>query len=300
VRGCSCWTTGAEPADAPARTDASFRCSAASLAADEPLAGTASTIARWLLVEHDGPWGADALREARMPEPVRAFLRRAERTLRIRVLLVRRPDRVARGPRSVAAVHTGPDDPWIERAELPDLAELPAWDLSPLATGTSVGWAREDRPVFVVCTQGRRDPCCAERGRPLAAALAAVHPEATWEATHVGGDRFAGNIVIFPEAVAAYRDGRIDLARFRGRACVPMDVQAAEHALRVERGWDRIDAVRPAAVERAGSAVRTAFATPDGPVVVSLARERAEPRPLTCHAEEPLAPWRYRVTAIGA
>ncbi len=164
--------------------------------------GTASTIDRWLLIEHDGPWGADALRDARLPGGLRAFLRRAERELGIRVLLIRRHRRSnERGTTTVAAVSTGSADPWIERAELPDPSALSELDLGPLATGVGVGWDRSDRPAFVVCTQGRRDPCCAERGRPLAAALARRHPDETWESTHVGGDRFAGNLVIFPEGL---------------------------------------------------------------------------------------------------
>ena len=41
-----------------------FRCARASEARAESLAGTASTVRSFLLVEHPGPWGVDALRDA--------------------------------------------------------------------------------------------------------------------------------------------------------------------------------------------------------------------------------------------
>jgi hypothetical protein len=293
--------------------DGGFRCSAASEAADEPLAGTASTIRRWLLLEHAGPWGADALRDARLSDDdLRPVLLAADRELGIRVLLVRRPDRSRGEGVMVAAVSTSPPRPWIERAELADLSALTDHDLRPLAADATIGWPRTDRPIFVVCTQGRRDPCCAERGRPLAAALARLHPEATWESTHLGGDRFAGNLLVFPEGLcfgrvdpehaasvmSAYLDGRIDLERFRGRTSQPMDAQAAEHALRLDGGWDRIDAVTLVALERDRKRTTATFATPRGRAVVVLERGADEPRPLTCHASTPSAPPRYRTLAI--
>jgi hypothetical protein len=276
------------------------------------MAGTASTIRRWLLVEHAGPWGADALRDARLPPELRRSLRAADHELGIRVLLVRRPDRATGSGVMVAAVSTSSPGPWIERVELPELAALVELDLRPLTRGASLGWRRHHRPIFVVCTQGRRDPCCAERGRPLAAELGQLHRDATWESTHVGGDRFAGNLMVFPEglcfgrvapedagAVAgAYLDGRIDLARFRGRTSQPMDAQAAEHALRVEDGWDRIDAVTLLTLERDGRRTTATFATPNGRARVLVERSAGNARALTCHAAEPSAAPRYRTVAV--
>ena len=45
--------------------------------------------------------------------------------------------------------------------------------LAALGAGRSVGLTPEADPVLAVCTHGRHDACCAERGRPLARALAA-------------------------------------------------------------------------------------------------------------------------------
>ena len=69
-----------------------FRCATASRARGDELAGTASTVRSYLLLEHPGPWGTDALRDARLPDGLGAHLEEQARRHRVRVLLVRRED----------------------------------------------------------------------------------------------------------------------------------------------------------------------------------------------------------------
>jgi (2Fe-2S) ferredoxin len=143
-----------------------------------------------------------------------------------------------------------------------DPAELLDVDLDAAGRGLppedDAGWEAYDGPLFGVCTHGRHDACCAERGRPVCRALTDLRPEQTWEISHMGGDRFAANMVVLPEGlyygrlepatVGAVADlhaqGRLDLDRLRGRTTYPMPVQHAEIALRRELGEDRLDAVR--------------------------------------------------------
>jgi hypothetical protein len=259
------------------------------------LAGTASTIRRWLLVAHDGPWGRDGLLDARLPADVARGLRDLGRRSTARVLLIRRPagSRGAeRGGVDCFAVDTRYG--WIGRRTLERIHDVA--ELDPRARRA---FEPEAGPVFVVCTHGRRDPCCAERGRPLARALAAAAPAAAWESTHVGGDRFAGNVVAFPHGLtfgrvaaeeaaalaAAYVDGRIaPIERFRGRTRDPWDVQAADAALRSRLGLDRIDDLRVRErVEDAGTSAVT-FSTPVGEYRVRLERVPGPPMRLTCHS----------------
>ena len=112
--------------------------------------------------------------------------------------------------------------------------------------------------MFAVCTHGRHDTCCAERGRPVAAALAAAHPELTWEVSHIGGDRFAANALVLPHGLYygrldadsvvgvadAHLDGRLSLEHLRGRSGLGTTLQYAEIALRRHLGEPRLDAVR--------------------------------------------------------
>jgi hypothetical protein len=63
-------------------------------------------------------------------------------------------------------------------------------------------------PVLLVCTNARRDVCCALWGRPVVAGLAGRFPDHVWECTHTGGHRFAPTGVVLP---AGYLYGRLDV-----------------------------------------------------------------------------------------
>ena len=240
--------------------DPAFRCAGASVLRDEPLAGTASTVRAFLLVEHAGPWGVDALKDARLPDGLGPRIAAAAAAAKVRVLLVRRPGGVKPQPgqHTVLAAYADPVAPWLETGTVTDLHDVLDLDLAGLRAGRSVGLERTVEPVFAVCTHGRHDACCAEQGRPVAKALTQAHPEHTWEVSHIGGDRFAGNMVVLPHglyygrldapsalAVAAgVTTGEVELDHLRGRSGLPMPVQHAEIALRRDLGETRGDAVR--------------------------------------------------------
>ena len=282
------------------------RCSLRSLAAGESLAGTASTIRHWLLIEHPGPWGRDGLLDARLPEGLGRDLRALESRTGARVLLIRRPDRKAEYGQGVFCCAVDTRDAWMGFQVLDGIDESALLD--PRERGAF--FDREGEPLFVVCTHGRRDPCCAERGRPLAEAAAAVGRDVAWESTHVGGDRFAGNVVAFPhglyfgrvepgevaDLMRAYDQGRISpLHRYRGRSCDPFPVQAAEHAVREHLGGlDLVDDVHRLRVDLRTAEIHVVFATPTGPFLVRLKSVPGAPMRLTCHAtfEETRREWR--------
>ena len=279
-----------------------------SLRAHEPLAGTASTIRRWLLVAHDGPWGRDGLLDARLPDGVGRALRDLGRRADARVLLIRRHAGGTRpgGPVPCFAVDTA--EAWIGRRDVDRIGDAAGLDLRDRAA-----FATWDRPVFVVCTHGRRDPCCAERGRPVAAALAAAATEEVWESTHVGGDRFAANVVAFPhglvygrlemtdvpDLVGAYADRRVaPVHRYRGRTADAFDVQAAEAAVRAQMGLDRIDAVRALDRRVRGDRASIVFAAGSDRVRVDLRLVPAPPMRLTCHSSREEVALRWTVERI--
>jgi hypothetical protein len=239
--------------------DPAFRCSTASGIRDEPVTGTASTVRAFLLVEHPGPWGVDALRDARLPDGLGDSVARAAAAARVRPLLVRRPDRrTHQDGMRVFAAFAHPTRSFVETTVLADPHRLLDLDLTALGAGRSPGLTPYDGTLLCVCTHGRHDACCAERGRPVVAALAAARPEETWEVSHIGGDRFAGNLLVLPQglyygrldaisalAVAGgHAAGELDLEHLRGRSSYAMPVQFAEIALRRQLGETRDDAVR--------------------------------------------------------
>ncbi|SFB73753.1 hypothetical protein SAMN04487968_101229 [Nocardioides terrae] len=306
----------ASDADGPAGTPA-WRCAAASLDRDEPVAGSATHVRTWLLLEHVGPWGRTALLDARLPDGLGAELSRRAQQLRAKILLIRRyssePDS-SDGLR-VFAAQADPVAPRLESGLLSDPRDVLDLDLAALRHGGTTGLSAHDGDIYCVCTNGRHDACCAERGRPVAKALAAAHPEETWEVSHVGGDRFAGNMVVLPhglyygqldpagalDVIAAQRAGRLDLDRLRGRSTHPMPVQAAEIALRRELGLTGFDEVRLTGATSDGEVTRAVFSTPTSgyAVRVRTTRSPATAVRLTCTAGRPEPPIAHDVLGIA-
>jgi hypothetical protein len=290
-----------------------FRCAAASRARGDELAGTASTVRSFLLVEHPGPWGVDALRDARLPDGLGAHLREESARHRVRVLLVRRPGRRAGdGPVRVFAARVAGAASWLETAALDRLDDVRDLDLAALGGGRSPGLEPQEAPVLAVCTHGRHDACCAERGRPVALALArSRHADAVWECSHIGGDRFAGNLLVLPRglyygrvdpdaaiAVAdAASEGRVSLDHLRGRSDVSMPVQAAEIHVRRLLGLQGFDDVRPTAARTEGDLTTVALDAGDRVVRVRVHRVLEAAQRLTCGALRDNPVPRYEVSA---
>ena len=277
-------------------------CSALSAAMGEPLQATASLVRNWVLVEQPGAWGPAAVRESDLPEPVAAGLARLSRRHGFRVLLIRRPRRPADASRRCFVAHSGRRSHWVEERTLPSVEDVLDVDFRGLGDGAPIGFgARRAGPLYLVCTNGRHDPCCANLGRPVARALRARAGESVWESSHYGGDRFAGNLVCLPHGLYygrlspedavrvadAYERGLIDLDHYRGRAGEPFAVQAAEHFVRREVGLLGVDDLRATLHRPAGDGqVDVAFEGPGGrgyAVRVGVAAA-AEPRLLSCHA----------------
>ena len=271
------------------------RCSDAALGRGDQLAGTATMVRGFLLVEHAGPWGEAALRDARLPDTTRAWLRRKVAETRVRVLLVRRPQARAGGPVRVFAVRTGA---WCETAVLDRIEDVESVDVGAVADGRSPGLEVWPESLVLVCTHGRHDACCAERGRPLAAALASAAPELVWECSHLGGDRFAGNVLVLPDGLGfgwvpparapALLDGLsrglLDLDLMRGRATLPMASQYAEIQLRRELDERRTDAVRHVGSRRDEEDVVATFEVAGATYDVRVRSTSGAPAALTCRA----------------
>lgn len=244
----------------------------------EPLAGTATAATRFLLVEHRGRWGRDALDGTELAEPAASIVHGFDG----RVMLVRRPER-ASGALFLRADVTE------------DGGELRALSAE----------GRDGAPVagllFLVCTHGRRDRCCARLGTPVYEALAPhVEPDRLWQSSHHGGHRFAPNVLVLPhgiqlgrvdplraeELAALLADGRIPLDHYRGRTLDTQRMQAADVEARRYFGLNRIEDVRPLAddgrvvdVAVAGGMARVVVEEIDGPMLAVSCG--AEPEPTT-------------------
>ena len=221
----------------------------------EPSLASAPEASRaWLLIEHPGPWPPEAA-EAELPAPLRDVVAAAAGR-GIRVQLLRNPGpRREPDVRRVLAGWTAGSQPWLRCGEVrsdplpgdPRTAPTP-WpaglDLDRLAAGEMLSFGSPaSAPLFLVCGHGQRNACCARFGVPLARHLAARYPGQVFQTTHVGGHRFAANLVILPHglyygpvglaeataAISAYQRGTVTPDRYRGRAGQPRPIQQAEH-----------------------------------------------------------------------
>jgi hypothetical protein len=144
-------------------------------------------------------------------------------------------------------------------------------------------------------------------------ALAEAHPEETWECSHLGGDRFAGTMVVFPHGLYygyaddgdpvriadAFEDGRVVPERYRGRSSLTHPVQAAQHYAREAFGDERIESFPPIAEEAADTGWRVRLEGADGVVVVELDEAPSEPLLSTCAATRFVRVRQYALRSIS-
>jgi hypothetical protein len=309
------------------RTTRAF-CAAVSSASGEPLAATASRVDHWILIEYRGAWAREVPRASLLSSALKQHLRSQLAALpHARLLFVKKPrGRLDTGSR----VFFGTARPGAERLfelELEHLDDLLHVDAAAVLAGTSRAIAGTEAvtgptagteavagPLYIVCTHGKRDRCCALYGRPLYDALRhETDSGRVWQSSHVGGDRFAGNAVVLPHGlyygrvgpadaarvVAATTAGQIDLDAYRGRSAYSFAVQAGERALRECEGLLGIDDLELAGTARdADGRWRVLFRTPDGAVhELQVAESLAdEPTYLTCESTEPRHARRWRVS----
>lgn len=243
-----------------------------------PLAGTASRAEVWLLVEHTGAWGAHAVEENDLPAVVQEWLAAQLAALgRARALLVRRETAAAAGGTTAFLAVAREDRQELYRFAVESPAALAGLDLAGLLAAGGLAPFRSEERLTLVCTNGRRDRCCARHGVPVWRELARVEGRGVWQSTHQGGHRYAASVLWLPEGVcygfvdpgdagalaAARAAGALYPPRFRGRAFHPPPAQAADALLREVLGIDALDAWRVVeAAEQGGGRWRVRLAAP--------------------------------------
>lgn len=234
-------------------------CSQESLEAGEPLAGTAPRADIWFLLEYPGRWGNKALKESSIPEDVKAYLNAQLNVIPESRLLLIKQSRTTHTHITFFAALPKKAPSTLYRFFLTKYEELLDIDLVALAAGD----ARFDsaivaEPLFVTCTNGLRDQCCALNGVATYLALAAKFPGRVWESTHHGGHRFAANFLHLPNAISYGRlrpetapailesalEGHLSLDNMRGRTIYAEPIQAAEVFLRQQMALNNLDGLQ--------------------------------------------------------
>jgi hypothetical protein len=235
-------------------------CSTLSREAEVQLYGTATRVDVWLLLEHTGAWGRDAFKESDLPDVVKAHINRALGEIpgaRHQLIKQDPPYELPRITFSVAICRD--EDPALYSFEFDECEDIASLDIVDIVRNeASYQRHRSTEPMVLICTNAKRDRCCALRGLPVYGQTVELLGTSVWRTTHLGGHRFAATGVILPEGVVY---GRIDdagadqvihdvkaknlhLPALRGRCYYPPEAQAAEYFLRTATGITYMDAYR--------------------------------------------------------
>jgi hypothetical protein len=233
-------------------------CSHLSRTASEQLFGTgpdAKTI--WLLLEYNALWGAKVFPESTLSAPVKAHLSAfLDNTPSSNILFIRQPGRVSDEIAFYVIVATE-ENPHLYRFQLNDYDDLLELDFAAVAGG-AVTEPVYDEQLYLVCTNSKRDACCAKYGIGIYNELRQHVGNSAWQCSHIGGHRFAPTALFFPQGicygrmnpneaksfVSLFREGQIALDYLRGRACYDRPTQAADALLRLEHNLTHVDDVQ--------------------------------------------------------
>jgi hypothetical protein len=294
--------------------------------------GTAPLARFWVALEQSGPWGRQAATQSHLDPDIGGALDRMCQDAGGRFILIRRPgthsDLDADRPQRVYLSGGLASSPWLLEADLDDPARLAR--LSQL-TGDAMGDGdpaavqevlpevkRSPAPVLMICTNSKRDVCCAIRGRPVALEASALRPGQVWECSHTGGHRFAPTGVLLPHgqtfarlsassAVAVLDTAaRGDLpaallgsAYDRGRSHLTAPGQAAESTVRQQIRETSLLALSTTVVPLPGRQntwqCRVSHADGRGWDVLAVRDSCEEERPESC-GKSPVPTWAWSCT----
>ncbi len=269
-------------------------CAEESRAVSETLAGTFKPADTFFLIESSlpdyGGWNGEAVKSAATGGPFAPILAHLQSAPRTKVLFIRRPQSQAL---NFYIALTNQAAPRIYQASLAAYDELLQLDISSLAADETPRINGRDLDeideLYIVCTNGRHDPCCAAHGAPVYHELVAqAGAERVWQTTHIGGHRMAATLIAFPQGivyghvdppdvealVTNQRAGYLLAHKYRGRgayaghaldAAAHQAVGAAEAVIRERARQYRLDDLRLQEVQVLGAdRQRVAFLDADG------------------------------------
>jgi hypothetical protein len=240
-------------------TTPDFLCSTLSLEAEEQLFGSASSNDVWFLLEYSRPWGAKVLPESDLAESIKASLNRYLGTIpKSNLLFIKQQFKHIEGITFYVAL-TRETNPRLYEFHLENYDDLLTLDIPAIVSGDpTYDDLITHEPLYLICTNARRDPCCARLGLPAYKVMVNQAGSRVWQCSHLGGHRFAPTALFLPHGVnygrlkadeipqimSDYEQGIMQLDYMRGRVCYDSATQAAEHFLRSEIEVGEIDALK--------------------------------------------------------
>ncbi|MFK8019288.1 MAG: sucrase ferredoxin [Pseudomonadales bacterium] len=184
------------------------------LSPDLEMAGTADPVDVWLMLEYPMSWKAKVLADNELADATKEWLDRnitelQSLGLKVRPQFIRQPEYDLGTTKLIVATKSSC---WsIEGVGYDYLHELTlASSLEQPPAGSEV----VSEPLYFVCMNGQRDICCARFGRPVYQELRVQFGDRVWQVSHLGGHRFAPNVLTLPAGDVYGRLTRDDLSEF--------------------------------------------------------------------------------------
>ena len=228
----------------------------------EPLPGSAKPGRLILALEYYKGWGRDILDGEALGKDHATQISRFLKANGAQLQFIRRPGRDGQDradhpgrtlfiawPNGTETTETTtssqaaePLQPILERTTIDEPIDLLNLDLS--TPGHTPGATRVDSSILLICTHGKRDVCCAVKGRPVALSVS-QHYDEVWESSHTKGHRFAPSMIMLPSnysyghlsaievagTIEADRAGNLRTTGNRGRGTMDPASQVAELAV---------------------------------------------------------------------
>lgn len=168
-------------------------CSEYSSEKGESIIGTAPRVDYWLLLEYSEMWSSDPIETNNLPTEVQQWLNHTICSLQgqgrnPRVQMIRR-NRTLRSAYSLYTAQSGV----LHHHSIHTYDAILDLDLD-----KNIGQEVETN-VYFVCTHGTRDRCCARHGHRTWTVLNELSNGRAWQCSHLGGHRFAPNVLVLPQ-----------------------------------------------------------------------------------------------------
>lgn len=292
-----------------------YFCSQASRLAGEACFGTSVNADIWLLIEVPEAWGPKAVAQSSMPQSVKQHLASLSQiSKRIRIQLIKQEPR-EKWPHQVFIGFTNEIAQRVINFKINSYEELLKLNAVSLIEGRlDLEYHEIHLPLYIVCTHGRHDKCCAKFGYATYKYMHSIAPGNVWQTSHMGGDRFASNVMSFPTGVyyghvdesaangiiEAESSHEIYLENYRGRTCYGKYAQVAEYFIRRESGIRAAGELRRESVRSNNEKTKwiaSFISTTEGKRFSVIFEQRRSKRKalLTCSASDEKTPVEYHL-----
>jgi hypothetical protein len=240
-------------------TDIPFLCSELTREAGTQQIGSAQNIKLWFLIEYPRPYGAQAIEDFWRDEFAGVDHTALSALPESRFQLIKRKESSPQAEFTLFVAVTDEMQPRLYEFRMAKYHDLLTLDMPALLSGdVRYEPMRRSEPLYLVCTNGKRDACCAKHGTAFYHEMLKRAGDAVWQSSHIGGHRFAATMIAFPYGVyygqvspseaqtiiELTQHGGVYYEKMRGRVCYNTQAQVADYYVREATGTRSLSAFK--------------------------------------------------------